>query len=91
MTCGELRFSEEAVFVSSPGVNGTPIFTQRVIQPRKEVTEVETPADALPVSLAERGKVDLPYMAALSGATEEELTAQLKGQIYQDAAMALML
>lgn len=41
------------------------MFTKRTILPRVEITHVDTAAEALAVSLAERAKVDLLYMAGL--------------------------
>ena len=66
-----------------------PIFTQRVIQIRRDITDVANPTDALPVSLAEKGKVDLPYMAELAGSTEEDIIEALRGQIYLDPSSQL--
>ena len=43
------------------------MFTKRTIRPERTVTSVDTPSEALAVSIGERGKVDLPYMAELLG------------------------
>lgn len=68
--------------------NGTaekaPIFSRRVIEPRRDVTEVDQPTDALPVSLAALGRVDLDHMAQLAGVTRDEMIQELRGRIYQD-------
>ena len=43
------------------------MFTKRTIRPERTVTSVDTPSEALAVSIGEHGKVDLPYMAELLG------------------------
>ena len=43
------------------------MFTKRTIRPERVVTSVDTPSEALAVSIGEHGKVDLPYMAELLG------------------------
>lgn len=48
------------------------MFTKRTILPRVEITHVDTAAEALAVSLAERAKVDLLYMAGLLYTPEQE-------------------
>ncbi|WPK69322.1 hypothetical protein EUCA11A_35100 [Eubacterium callanderi] len=48
------------------------LFTKRTILPRVEITHVDTAAEALAVSLAERAKVDLMYMAGLLYTPEQE-------------------
>ncbi len=58
------------------------IFTKRTIQPHRPVTHTETAAEALAVSLGERAKVDLPFMARLTGKAEEEIYQELKGDIF---------
>ena len=62
------------------------IFTKRTIQNRQPVTHVDTAQEALAVSIGERAKVDLPYMAWLTGRPEQELTEELGASdaIYQD-------
>ena len=59
------------------------MFTRRTIRPAQAVEHVDTAAEALAVSIAERAQVDMPYMAELSGKTEEELTADLQGVIFR--------
>ena len=57
-------------------------FSKRTIRPAQAVEHVDTAAEALAVSIAERAKVDMPYMARLSGQTEEELAAELQGVLF---------
>lgn len=58
------------------------MFYKRTIKQRTEITHVDTAAEALAVSLAEKAKVDIDYMAELTGKTEEELFSDLKGVIF---------
>ena len=62
------------------------MFTKRTIRPERAVTHVDTPAEALAVSIGEKGKVDLPYMAELLGTPEEfeRITGELRGVIFKD-------
>ena len=60
------------------------MFTKRTIQQHIAVTSVDTASEALAVSIAEKAKVDMPYMAQLSGKTEEELERELTGVIFRD-------
>ena len=64
------------------------MFTKRTIRPERTVTSVDTPSEALAVSIGERGKVDLPYMAELLGTPGEysRITAELSGVIFKDPA-----
>ena len=59
------------------------MFTRRTIRSAQAVEHVDTAAEALAVSIAERAHVDLPYMAQLSGKTEVELAADLRGVIFR--------
>lgn len=58
------------------------MFTKRTIRAKHEVTKVDTADEALAVSLAENAKIDIPFMETLSGKTEQELYADLKGVIF---------
>ena len=58
------------------------MFTRRTIRKAKVVTAVDTPQEALAVSLAEKGCVNIPYMASLAGVTENEIIQGLRSQIY---------
>ncbi|OUQ34861.1 N-domain protein, SNF2 family [Faecalibacterium sp. An121] len=62
------------------------MFTKRTIRPERAVTHVDTPAEALAVSIGEKGRVDLPYMAELLGTPEdfERITGELRSVIFQD-------
>ena len=62
------------------------MFTKRTIRPERTVTHVDTPAEALAVSIGEKGKVDLSYMAELLGTPEdfERITGELRGVIFKD-------
>ena len=60
------------------------IFTKRTIRKPEPVTSVDTASEALAVSIGERAKVDVPFMAQLSGKTEEEVLAELTGVIFQN-------
>ena len=62
--------------------------TKRTIRPERTVTSVDTPSEALAVSIGEHGKVDLPYMAELLGTPGEygRITAELSGVIFKDPA-----
>ncbi|WP_424960423.1 LPD11 domain-containing protein [Ihubacter sp. mB4P-1] len=59
------------------------IFMKRTIRKAVPVTSVETLQEALAVSLAEKGGVDIPYMAKLAGCSKDAVIAGLKGQIYE--------
>ena len=64
------------------------MFTKRTIRPERTVTSVDTPSEALAVSIGERGKVDLPYMAELLGTPGDygRITTELSGVIFKDPA-----
>ena len=58
------------------------MFSKRTIRQRVPITHVDTASEALPISLAERAKVDMPFMEELTGKTEQEIYADLKGVIF---------
>ena len=62
------------------------MFTKRTIRPEHTVTSVDTPSEALAVSIGEHGRVDLPYMAELLGSLGdyERITTELQGVIFKD-------
>ena len=64
------------------------MFTKCTIRPERTVTSVDTPSEALAVSIGEHGKVDLPYMAELLGTPGEygRITTDLSGVIFKDPA-----
>ena len=62
------------------------MFTKRTIRPERAVTSVDTPAEALAISIGERGRVDLPYMSELLGTPGEyeKIQQELHGVIFKD-------
>ena len=64
------------------------MLTKRTIRPERTVTSVDTPSEALAVSIGEHGKVDLPYMAELLGTPSDygRITTELSGVIFKDPA-----
>lgn len=66
-------------------IGKTAIFSKRTISPHIVATHADTPEDALGLSLAERGKIDLAYMSALlDGMPQEQITTALRQQIFLD-------
>ena len=59
------------------------MFTKRTIKPHREVTSVETASEALALSIGEKARVDLGYMAQLTGRTQEEIVTELQGVIFR--------
>ena len=59
------------------------MFSKRTIKPHREVTFVETASEALALSIGEKARVDLSYMAQLTGKTQEEIIKDLQGVIYK--------
>ena len=60
------------------------IFSKRTIRKAEPVTSVDTASEALALSIGEKASVDLPYMAELSGKTEEEIVEELQGVIFKN-------
>ena len=62
------------------------MFTKRTIKPERRVTSVDTPSEALAISIGEHGKVDLPFMAQLLGTPDEyeAIKTELQGVIFKD-------
>ena len=58
------------------------MFTKRTIKQRSIVTKVDTASEALALSLAEKAKIDMPYMMELTGKTEQEVFSDLTGVIF---------
>ncbi|MBW4841553.1 MAG: DEAD/DEAH box helicase family protein, partial [Paenibacillaceae bacterium] len=58
------------------------MFTKRTIRQRTNVEQVDTASEALAVSIGAKARVDLPYMAELTGSTEEQLMEELRGVIF---------
>ncbi len=59
------------------------MFTKRTIKKAVKITSVDTPSEALAVSIAEKAKVDMSFMAELTGLSDEEIATQLKGVIFR--------
>jgi N12 class adenine-specific DNA methylase len=64
------------------------MFTKRTIRPHVPVTTVDTASEALAVSISEKARVDMAYMAELSGKTETELETELADVIFRDIRCA---
>ena len=64
------------------------LFTKRTIKPHTPVTSVDTASEALAVSMGEKAAVDMAYMCALTGKTEQEIFADLKGVIFLNTLYA---
>lgn len=65
-------------------VRKSDIFSKRTIRKQVAIDKVDTASEALTISVNEKAKVDLNYMASLTGKKESELVEDLKGVIYQD-------
>ena len=68
-----------------------PIFHRRVIERRAPVTSADNPADALAVSMDQRGEVDLPLIAELMGSTESEVREALGTLVFDDPAAGALV
>ena len=62
------------------------MFTKRTIRQHTAVSSVDTPSEALAISIGEKARVDLPYMSQLCGKGEEEIISELTGVIFKDPA-----
>lgn len=60
------------------------IFKKRTINPKREITSVDTASEALALSISEKAKVDIEYMSQLTGKTAEDLLSDLKGVVYEN-------
>ena len=58
------------------------MFSKRTIKQKVIITSVDTASEALALSLAEKTKVDMPYMMELTHKTEEDILSDLKGVIF---------
>ena len=67
------------------------MFTKRTIRPERHITSVDTPSEALAVSIGERGRVDLRFMSELLGTPGEygRITEELQGVIFRDPREAV--
>ena len=59
------------------------MFTKRTIRQQRAIDHVDTAVEALAVSIAEKARVDVPYMAELTYKTEEEIATELTGVIFR--------
>ena len=59
------------------------IFSKRTIKARKEITKVDTPDEALILSIQNKAKVDLDYMSKLCGIEVDKIVEDLKGVIFK--------
>ncbi len=71
------KFDDDGVYAGKADM-----FTKRTIRQKVIVTSVDTASEALALSLAEKTKVDMPYMCELTGKTEEEIAEELRGVIF---------
>ncbi len=76
----------EIVDTEKKTVEKSEIFFKRTIQPELEITYVDTPQEALQVSIDRIGKVDIEYMASLTGTSPEQLIAYLGNDIFRNPA-----
>lgn len=60
------------------------ILTERVVVPRPEIQGVDTPSDAVAVSLDRTGGIDLTLIADLLGTDEADARASLEGLVFTD-------
>ena len=58
------------------------MFTRRTIRQQRVVEHVDTPVEALAVSISERARVDLPYMAELTGMEPEQIAYSFNSVLY---------
>ena len=70
-------------FIADNGkVKKADIFEKRTIRPYKEVEQVESAREGLIVSMTEKGHVNIPYIAKLSGLSSKEVLDELKNEIF---------
>ena len=74
----EQKYDEQAKTL----LEKSPIFTKRTINPIVTITHVDTPQEALTMSMAELGHVDLNFMHQLTDLPREDLISELKGHIF---------
>lgn len=58
------------------------IFSKRTIKAKKQVTKVDTPDEALILSIQDKAKVDLDYMHKLCNIDIDEMVKKLEGVIF---------
>ena len=59
------------------------IFTKRTIKYEKKITSVDTSTEALAISIAQKARVNMPFMTELTGFTEEKIATDLRGIIFE--------
>ena len=79
LLCSLEKTDEEGKFVGKADM-----FTKRTIKKAEVVTSVDTATEALAVSLSEKARVDLDYMAELSGKDAGTIKEELTGVIFQN-------
>ena len=79
LLCSLERLDDEGNFIGKADM-----FTKRTIKKQEVVTSVDTASEALAVSLSEKAGVDLAYMSQLADKSEEEITKELAGVIFQN-------
>ncbi|GFI08078.1 hypothetical protein IMSAGC007_00522 [Lachnospiraceae bacterium] len=79
LLCSLEKTDEEGKFVGKADM-----FTKRTIKKAEVVTSVDTATEALAVSLSEKARVDLDYMAELSGKSVVKIKEELTGIIFQN-------
>ncbi len=79
LLCSLERTDEEGKFIGKADM-----FTKRTIKKAEVVTSVDTASEALAVSLSEKAKIDLDYMAELTGKDIDTIKKELSGIIFQN-------
>ena len=79
LLCSLEKLDDEGNFIGKADM-----FSKRTIKKQEIVTSVDTASEALSVSLGEKARVDLPYMSQLANKSEEEITKELAGVIFQN-------
>lgn len=70
----------------APSAKKAAIFSKRTQAPYRAPEKATSAKDAMVSSLAERGRVDLDYMASLYGKTPEAIAKELEGLIFKNPA-----
>ena len=79
LLCSLEKLDEEGNFKGKADM-----FTKRTIKKAEVVTSVDTASEALAVSLSEKARVDLDYMAELTGKDVDTVKEELTGIIFQN-------
>lgn len=77
LLCSLEHIDEKGTFLGKADM-----FFKRTIGRHEPVPHTDTAFDALAVSMGEFGKVDLPYMCALYGKSQDEILAELDGVVF---------